>query len=122
MIVQLKNAGNAGLDHASFPFSKIKENILLVLKENDFIKDFKVITSKGKKVLSVSLLLEDRTPRIQGVRRISKTSKRVYQKANEIRAIKSGYGLLVLSTPEGVMSGKDAKKNKVGGEALFSIW
>ena len=59
---------------------------------------------------------------VKGVKRISKSSKRIYLKSGEIKAVKNGYGALIISTPQGIMTGRDAKKSKLGGEALFSIW
>ena len=122
MIIAIKNAGNAGLESTAVPFSKLKESIAEVLKKEGFVKDFGKKSVKGRPMLEVSLYLENRVPKIKGVKRISKPSKRIYKKASEIRGVKSGYGIMVLSTPSGVMSGKEAKKQKVGGEALFQIW
>ena len=121
-IIKIKNAGNAGLESVSIPYSKLKESITEVLKKEGFIKDFEVKTEKGKKVLLISLFSENRAPRIKGVQRISKPSKRIYRKATEIRSVKNGYGALILSTSAGVMTGREAKAQKLGGEALFSIW
>ncbi len=70
----------------------------------------------------VSLISDNRIPKIKGVKRISKPSKRVYKKADELFAVKNGYGALILSTSNGVMTGKQAKAKKLGGEALFQIW
>lgn len=121
-ITKLKNAGNAGGETVSVPFSKLKLAICEVLKKEGFIKDFEEKSEKGKPVIAVTLFSENRIPKIQGVKRISKPSKRVYRKAAEIRAVKNGYGALILSTSNGVMTGRDAKKSKLGGEALFTIW
>jgi small subunit ribosomal protein S8 len=76
----------------------------------------------NKPVLVVNLFMENRIPKIKGVSRISKTSKRIYKKFSEIRLVKNGYGAVVLSTPKGILSGRDARKEKVGGEILFTIW
>jgi small subunit ribosomal protein S8 len=122
MIISIKNAGNAGRDEVVIPFSKMKESISGILKREGYVKDVKVIEKKDKKALLISLFIEKQTPKIQGVKRISKTSKRIYKKASEIRPIKSGYGLLVMTTPAGIMTGSEAKKAKVGGEVLFAIW
>ncbi len=121
-ITKLKNAGNAGHDSVVAPFSSLKAAICQVLKKEGFIKDFAERLEGGRKTLVVSLYSESRIPKIKGVQRISKPSKRVYKKADEIRSVKSGYGALILSTSNGVMSGRDAKKAKLGGEALFQIW
>ncbi len=122
LIIKIKNAGNAGHESVSTSYSKLKHSILEVLKKEGFVKDVEIKTEKGRKVMVITLLSENRVPRIQGVERISKPSKRIYKKAAEMRPVKNGYGALVVSTSAGVMSGRDAKKNKLGGEALFTIW
>ena len=121
-IIKLKNAGNAGLENVSVPFSNLKLSVTEVLKKEGFIKDFNEGMEKGKKVLHISLFLENRVPKIKGVQRISKPSKRIYKKSTELRSVKNGYGALILSTSAGVMTGRQAKAAKLGGEALFSIW
>lgn len=121
-IIKLKNAGNAGQESVVVPFSKLKLSIAEVLKKEGFVKDVSEKSEKGKPVLVLSLFSENRDPKIKGVKRISKPSKRVYRKAGELRAVKNGYGSLILSTSHGVMTGKQAKSQKLGGEALFSIW
>lgn len=122
MIVQIKNAGIVGHDYVRVPYSRLKHSVADVLKKESFIKDIETKTEKGRKILGIELFVENRIPRIKGIQRISKPSKRIYKKFSEIRAVKSGYGALILSTPSGIMSGRDAKKQRVGGEALFSIW
>ncbi|MDB5266678.1 MAG: ribosomal protein small subunit ribosomal protein [Parcubacteria group bacterium] len=122
MIVQLSNAGKAGRDLAVVPYSAVKENIANVLKSEGFVKSVEKKMANNRPVLEVGIILENRIPKIKGIKRLSKTSKRVYKKSSEIRPVKSGYGSLVISTPKGIMSGREAKKNKLGGEVLFSIW
>ena len=122
MIVQIKNAGSAGRETVVLPYSKVKENIANVLMKEGYVKKVEKKSKKGHPALSIDLFLDNRTPKVKGVKRISKTSKRVYKKSSEIRPVKNGYGLLVLSTPKGIMSGQDARKEKLGGEVLFSIW
>ena len=121
-IIKVKNAGNAGLSSVSVPHSKLKLAIAQVLKKEGFVKDVEEKSEKGKKVISITLISENRIPKIKGVTRISKPSKRLYKKASDIRSVKSGYGALILSTSAGVMTGKEAKAKSLGGEALFSIW
>jgi len=122
MIIQIKNAGSAGHDRVSIPYSKLKHSIVEVLKKEHFVKNVETESEKGRKVLAIDLFMENRVPKIKGVKRISKPSRRVYQKSSEIRSVKSGYGALILSTSQGIMSGREAKKSQLGGEALFSIW
>ncbi len=121
-ITQIKNAGLAGHASVLVSNSKLKVSIAEVLKKEKFIKDFEEKTVKGRNMLEISLLSENRIPRINGVARISKPSKRIYKKAAELKPVKNGYGALIVSTSAGVMSGREAKKQKLGGEALFSIW
>ena len=122
MIVALRNAGEVGRESLRVPFSKLKEDIASVLKKEGFIKSFEKKTQGSKNYLQIELLVDNRTPRIRGVKRISKISKRIYRKATELTPVKSGYGITVLSTPKGVISNKEARKEGVGGEVLFSIW
>ncbi|MGB3921853.1 MAG: 30S ribosomal protein S8 [Minisyncoccia bacterium] len=122
MIIQMKNAGNVGLEEVTLPYSKFKQAILDVLKKEGFVKSVEVGTKKGKKVLRIELFLENRVPKIKGVERISKPSRRIYKGASELRPVKNGYGALVVSTSKGVMSGREARKAGLGGEALFAIW
>lgn len=123
LIISIKNSGAVNKEHASIPFSKFKMEIVDVLKKEGYIKS---ITKKGKKVkktLEIGILYnEDNTPFIQGLVRVSKPSKRVYMGAKEIKPVKGGRGALILSTPKGIMTDKQARKENVGGEVLFKIW
>jgi small subunit ribosomal protein S8 len=121
LIISIKNASTAGKDYLNVPATKISNAILNVLKENNFIQDFSK-KDKDSKTIKVVLKYEDGTPVITDVKRVSKNSKRVYQSSKEIKNIKRGYGISVLSTPNGVLSGQQAREQKVGGELLFEIW
>lgn len=122
MITQLKNAGAAGKETLSIPYSEFKASILEVLKAKGFIAGLEKRGKKVHKFLDITLASVDSKPKIQGVKRISRVSGRVYKGAQELRPVKHGFGMLVLSTPKGIMSESDARKQKVGGEALFEIW
>jgi small subunit ribosomal protein S8 len=122
MIIRIKNASDAKKESVVFPYSKLKLAILDALLKDGFIKSF---GKKGKKVvkfIEVGLIYDEEGPKITGVERMSKSSKRIYQKAKDIRKVKSGYGALILSTPKGIMTDKAAKAANTGGEALFKIW
>ena len=122
MIIRIKNAQTASKESVAFPYSRLKEEISNLLEKEKFIKG---VSKRGKKIsksLEVGLIYNGKTPRIQGVKRISKSSRRIYKKASQIRPVRRGYGMLVLSTPKGVRSGEDAKREGAGGEALFEIW
>ncbi len=123
LIIRIKNAGIAKKPSIVLTYSKMKMAILDVLVKEGFVKS---AVKKGKKVIKyIEVVLEyhpDGTPKIFGAERVSKNSKRIYFPVKLIRPIRSGFGLLVLSTPKGVMSGKEAIKEKVGGEVLFKVW
>ncbi len=118
----LKNASLAGKDSVSVPFSKMKNSIAVCLKQEGYIIDFSKKVKKGIPVLEMDLSYVDKKPKITEVERISKQSRRVYFGVKEIHSVRSGSGLLVMSTPKGILSGKQARKEQVGGEALFKIW
>lgn len=123
MLIMIKNAGLAGHDSVSLPYSKLKHEIANCLVKADFVGKVSKKTDKGDKdLLEIELLKVSGSPRITEVQRISKPSKRVYIKAKDIKPIRQGLGLLVLSTPKGIMMANEAKKELVGGEALFKIF
>ena len=100
----------------------MKENIAYTLLKGGYLSS---VEKKGKKIdktLELGLVYIGDEPRVQGVDRISKPSKRIYQKSKDIRMFKSGFGNFVLSTPKGILIDTDAKRYKVGGEVLFKIW
>ena len=122
MIVRIKNASDSRKESVVFPNSKLKLAILDVLMKEGYVKSF---GKKGKKVakfIEVVLAYENDTPRIHGIDRVSKTSKRIYTKTKDIHRVKNGMGRLILSTPKGIMTDKSAREAKVGGEALFKVW
>jgi small subunit ribosomal protein S8 len=122
MLIMMKNASLAGKDSVSFPFSKLKESIAACLKKEGYINNFSKKTKKDFPVIEVELMYIENKPRISEVERVSKQSKRVYFGVKDIHKVRNGSGLLVLSTPKGILSGKDARHEQVGGEALFRIW
>ena len=123
MLVRIKNAGNAGNTTARIPFSKVKYAIAELLKKQGYLAD---LEKKGKTVskeIEVKIAYdENEVPKIKGLERVSKPSRRVYFGVKDIKPVRSGYGLLVISTPKGILTGSQAKKELVGGEVLFKIW
>lgn len=122
LITGLKNANHAGKASVSFPYSKMSEAVLEKLQKVGYVGS---ISKKGKKVfknIEVDLVYEDGKPKIEGVRQISKYSRRMYVKATEANSVRNGYGALVLTTPKGILVDWEARKQKVGGEPLFKIW
>ena len=121
-ITRIKNASDAGKANLSIPYSNLKESIAHVLLKGGYISSIDVKGKQIEKTLELSLVYMGNEPRIHGVDRISKSSRRIYQKSKDIRMFKSGFGNIVLSTPMGILLDVDAKKAKVGGEVLFKIW
>ena len=122
-IIQLKNAGMAKKDLVVIPYSKFKFAVANKLQQKGFIKTVMKRGKKTRKCIEIELFYTDNgSPSISGVDRVSKPGKRVYQGANDIHGILAGKGALILSTPKGVLTGEEARKEHVGGEALFKIW
>lgn len=126
MLIRIKNAQMAGKDRLLIPFSKLKWEMAKILKEGGFIDDFerrkKKLTKTEHPFIEVKLDIEKKKAAISGVKIVSKPSRRVYVKKNEIRPVLGGYGLSIISTPKGIMTGKEARKNNLGGEWLAEIW
>ena len=118
MLSRMKNAINAGHDRVEFPASKIKASICKVLKEEGYIRGFKVISKDG--FVSIKILLKEDA--IVGVKRYSKPGLRQYRKYGDMPRVLSGLGTAIVSASKGVISSRDARKLKVGGEVLCSVW
>jgi small subunit ribosomal protein S8 len=122
-ITRLKNASAVKKETVSIPFSQLKLSVAEKLKQYNFIQDVETGGKKVRKTLEVTLAYRaDGTPRIQDAKRLSKPGRRLYTPSRGIMPVKHGYGLIILSTPKGILSGDEAKKAKVGGETLFMIW
>ena len=122
MIITIKNGSLVGKETVLVPYSKLKNSILACLEKEGFIASVSKKNKKGQPFLEVGLIYTDNKPKIVDVERVSKPSKRVYLGVKEIFPIKNGKGLMVLSTPKGILSGAAARKEQVGGEVLFKVW
>ncbi len=122
MIIMMKNGSLAGKETVAVPYSKVKDAIAECLKKAGYVAEVDKKVRKGHSVLEITLTYSSGKPKITEVERISKQSRRVYFHMKDIHTVRGGTGLLVLSTPKGILSGKDARKEQVGGEALFRIW
>ena len=123
MLTRVRNANTAHREQVDIPHSKIKEEIVKLLKKEGFIKDYQVIQTKAQGVLRVFMKYgENREKVISGIRRISKPGLRVYVPMEKIPRIFGGIGTVVMSTPRGIMTGKQAKKNGLGGEIMAYVW
>lgn len=123
MLTRIRNASRRLLTDVTMPSSRLKMAIATVLKEEGYIADCELIAGDGpKKELRIVLKYVDQDPVIEGVKRVSMPSRRVYVGATEIPRVLGGLGISILSTPNGVVTGKKAKRMKVGGELLCRVW
>ena len=123
LIIRLKNASDAKKPFVEMPYSKFADNVVQTLKKAGYVESVEVDGKLWSRTLRIGLLyFAGSGARIHGVDRISKPSRRVYQKSSEIRTYRSGFGNTVFSTPKGILIDEDARKLKAGGEVLFKIW
>jgi small subunit ribosomal protein S8 len=127
MLTQIRNAQMVGKSGVVLPFSKISLSIVEILKNQGYIEEVKKEKNESRELISVMLKYEKvgankLKPAISGIKRISKLGKRVYIGKDEIKKVKNGYGLSILSTSKGLMTGDDARKSGVGGEVICEVW
>ena len=118
LLVRIKNANAIGKKEVIMPFSKMKESILMILKSERYIADFKTTDKKAKKQLCITLSEN----RLTHVKQISKPGQRIYSSSKNIPRPLRGLGLVVISTPKGVISAKEARKLGLGGELICEVW
>lgn len=123
MLIRIKNAQAVKKESANIPYSKLKMEIAKILQTSGFVKDFSKKGKKNNKIINVSLFYnKEGQGRISDLRRVSKLSKRIYRPAAMLRPIKRGVGLAVVSTSKGLMTDREARQKKIGGEVFFEIW
>jgi small subunit ribosomal protein S8 len=123
MLARIRNASIARHERADMPHSFLKQNVAQVLKQEGFLDDVRVSEGDGPKTLTIVLRYgRDRVSAIDGVRRVSAPGRRVYVRHDRIPAIRSGMGISILSTSRGVMTDREAREKRVGGELLCEVW
>ena len=122
MLNRIKNGQAAEKSTVEIPFSNLKYEISQILLKKGFIEGIEKKGKKSKRTFEVTLKYEDKTPVILGIKRISKPGQRIYFDYRKIKKVKGGYGIAVVSTSKGLLSDKEAKKQRIGGEILFEIW
>ncbi|MBM4274006.1 MAG: 30S ribosomal protein S8 [Deltaproteobacteria bacterium] len=123
MLTRIRNAGTARFDKVDIPASRMKIGLAKIMKEEGFIKNYKVIKDTRQGILRVYLKYnEQQKPLIHGLRRVSKPGRRVYTGHEELPKVQGGLGVAVISTSKGVVTDRQARKLKVGGEVLCEIW
>ncbi len=123
MLTKIRNASMARFDKVDISTSKLKLEIVKILKNEGFIKNFKKVTQDGRPVLRVFLKYDDENaPIIHGLKRISTPGRRVYSGYRRMPRVLNGYGTLIVSTSSGVTTGRKALEKKVGGELICTVW
>jgi len=121
-LIQLKNGNRAKRENVTLPASNLKMATAEALVKTGYLRSVVRRGKKVKKFLTCELVYLDGQPKINQVKRLSRPSCRVYFKTSDIKPICQGFGTLFLSTPKGIMTGKEAREAKLGGEALFEIF
>lgn len=123
MLTSIRNAQAVGKQTVSVPYSKIKMDIAKILAKEKFIKEADHKGKKVKKTIDMILAYDDLgRPAISNIKRVSKPSRRVYSPSSKIKKIRQGFGFQILSTPKGVITGKEAVREKVGGEIICEVY
>ena len=122
-LTRIRNGIQAGHDAVVVPASKMKAQLSGILKQEGYIHSFKEVEHEGRQYLIVNLkYVKDKENVIHGLRRVSRPGLRIYAGVKEIPDVHGGLGIAILSTPKGLLTGKDAKKQNVGGEVLAHVW
>jgi small subunit ribosomal protein S8 len=122
MLTRIRNAVAISRPVVIMPHSNIKQKVAEVLRDNNFIDSIETNGEGGFKTLTITINGSDRNSSITEIERVSKPGRRVYSPANEIPKVKSGRGIIVVSTSKGMMSGDDAKKAGLGGELICKVY
>ncbi|HUC88804.1 MAG TPA: 30S ribosomal protein S8 [Candidatus Paceibacterota bacterium] len=122
MMNMIKNGNLAERESVIVPFSKIKYSIAECLVKEGFLKSVVKKIRKGLPVIELELMYVDGQPKVSGVERVSKSSRRIYKGVKDIKSTRNGFGLMVLTTPKGILTDREARREMVGGEVLFKVW
>jgi len=123
MLTRIRNANSAMHPSATMPSSKLKEEVAKILATEGFIDSYKVDDARVGKALTVKLRYgPDRSRVIEGVQRVSRPGRRVYRKAGDINRVRGGIGISIVSTSQGLLTDREARRRAVGGEVLCEVW
>ncbi|MBI2010027.1 MAG: 30S ribosomal protein S8 [Candidatus Chisholmbacteria bacterium] len=120
-LTRIRNAYLARRSEISMPHSKLKEALMRLLQKEQYVSEVKVIDQAPQRQLQVTLLYVDKFPAITEIKRVSKPGRRVYIRQSQLKPILSGQGIAIISTSKGLISNKEAKKQKLGGELLCTV-
>jgi small subunit ribosomal protein S8 len=122
LLTRIRNAIEANKNEILVPTSKLKVQVVEVLKKNGYVADFEVIDGKPRGTLKVTINELGTIAKINEISKVSKPGRRVYSAAEDLPVVKSGRGMVIVSTSKGLMTGREAKKNRLGGEILVKVW
>ena len=122
MLTSIRNAYMVGKSRLSVPASILKVDMISILKKEGFIQDYKVLVDNGHKIIEIDLRYYKNKPMTRSLKRVSKPGLRVYVSASKIPRVKRGAGTAILSTSEGIMTDKECRKKKIGGEVICYAW
>ena len=122
LITRIRNAVMVGKNEILVPTSKLKTGVVEVLKNNGYVTGYEVIAGEPRGTLKVTINEPGMNAKINEISKVSKPGRRVYSSADDIPTIKSGRGMVIVSTSKGLMTGREAKKNHLGGEILVKVW
>jgi len=124
MLTRIRNAGMVHFQSVDMPYSKMKHHVAQIMQNEGYINGFEVVVEKGpQNTLRIDLKYDGNGDRvITGLRRVSKPGRRVYASHHEIPAVMSGLGISIVSTSQGIISGRQARSKKIGGEIICEVW
>lgn len=123
MLSRIRNAAGAAHDDVVIPASRIKENIAKILLDEGYVDAYELVEADGHPAIKIVLRYsEEREPAISGIRRVSKPGRRIYRGATDLPRVLGGMGVAIISTSQGVMTDRQARRSKVGGEVLAYVW
>jgi small subunit ribosomal protein S8 len=123
LLTRIRNAHLAKHDRLDVPTSKLKQEVCRLLQDEGFIRNFRVIEAETRNTLRIFLRYSpDGTPAINSLERVSKPGRRIYRGADDIQPVRNGLGVGILSTSQGLLSDRQARERRVGGELLCEVW
>jgi len=122
MLSRIRNAQKAGKADVSMPASRLKEAIAKVLYRQGYVSEVTAFSEGSKNFLRITLKYNNNQPVIQGIKRISRPGQRVYVGKKEIPQVKNGYGIVIISTSKGILTGEEARQKGIGGEVVCEVW
>ena len=122
LLTRIRNAVMVGKNEILVPTSKLKVGVTEVLKKNGYVADYEVVEGSPRGMLHVTINEPGTVTKINEITKVSKPGRRVYSSADDLPTVKSGRGMVIVSTSQGLMTGREAKKNRLGGEVLVKVW